>query len=108
MGRKATHGDSLRGNRTAEYNAWRTMNKRCSNPNRPQWKDWGGRGIKVCERWRKSYLAFLTDMGRKPSPELSLDRIDNDGNYEPGNCRWTTRLQQNQNRRCVRQKDCIT
>jgi hypothetical protein len=84
---------------TAEYRAWHGMKTRCTNPNRPDWKNYGGRGITICERWANSYEAFLADMGRKPSPAYTLDRINNDGNYEPGNCRWTTWDLQSRNKR---------
>lgn len=74
------------------------MKQRCCNPNHPRFKDWGGRGIKVCDRWRDSFEAFLADMGRRP-PGTTLDRKDNDGNYEPGNCRWATSEEQSMNKR---------
>lgn len=83
---------------TVEYRAWSHMIQRCFNPNNKRYANYGGRGISVCERWRCSFANFLTDMGRKPSPQHSLDRIDNDGNYEKSNCRWTLAKQQNQNR----------
>jgi len=93
------HGDCTRTSRSSEYEAWRSMKKRCLNPNYKQWKDYGGRGIKICQEWIDSFDAFLADVGRKPEPHLSLDRIDNNGNYEAGNVRWADRTTQSRNRR---------
>jgi hypothetical protein len=93
------HGESGPGKRTPEYKAWGSMIARCYNPNCTGYESYGGRGITVCDRWRHSYSNFLADMGRKPNPTHSLDRIDNDGNYEPSNCRWATNQEQIDNRR---------
>jgi hypothetical protein len=84
--------------RTGEYNAWAAAKARCANPNHPSFPYYGGRGIRMCQRWSESFEAFMADMGDRPDG-LELDRIDNDGDYEPGNCRWATRSQQNSNRR---------
>jgi hypothetical protein len=78
---------------------WRAMMSRCYRPRDTSWQHYGGRGITVCERWRESLLAFIEDMGPKPAPNYSIDRIDNDGNYEPGNCRWATQTEQVKNQR---------
>ena len=79
------------------YGAWHAMRQRCSNPKNEQYRNYGGRGIKVCSRWA-TFWNFLEDVGNRPEG-YSLDRIDNDGNYEPGNVRWATPLQQSNNRR---------
>jgi len=96
---KHGHADYRNAAVSVEYYAWTSMTQRCTNPKRWNYKNYGGRGIVVCERWLKSFPDFLADMGRKPSPDLSLDRIDNEGNYEPSNCRWATKSQQQRNRR---------
>lgn len=83
----------------AEYNVWRFMIRRCTCADHPRWNRYGGRGIKVCERWATSYEKFLSDVGRRPTPQHSIDRIDNDGNYEPGNVRWATRVEQAANQK---------
>ncbi len=81
-----------------EYEVWKKMRQRCCNPRHTSYRNYGGRGIEVCSRW-DAFRAFLDDMGHRPSPKHSLDRIDNGGNYEPENCRWATPQQQQRNRR---------
>jgi hypothetical protein len=96
------HGDASGGRRTPEYRAWESMIRRCySSPNHAAWKYYGGRGITVSAHWRGplGYERFLFWMGRRPSPAHSLDRINNDGPYEPGNVRWATATEQASNRR---------
>lgn len=96
--RSLKHGNCNREGKTAEYNSWYAMHVRCSpNPNSRQYSLYYGRGIRICERWM-SAENFLADMGKKPGLEYSLDRIDNDGNYELSNCRWATPKEQARNR----------
>ncbi len=94
---RGIHRHALKAQHTATYNSWAAMKSRCLNPANPRYKDWGGRGITVCERWL-SFGNFLTDMGEKPAG-TSLDRIENAGNYEKSNCRWATPAQQAANTR---------
>lgn len=88
-----THGES-HSYRTTEYNSWTSMKMRCLQPSHDSYPRYGGRGITVCARWIGSFENFLADMGRKPTAEHSLDRINGKGNYEPDNCRWATKAEQ--------------
>lgn len=94
-----THGAS----RTPEYDCWIAMFQRCYNPKNPMFKYYGGRGIEVCERWHK-FENFLADMGRRPAGRYSIERIDNDGNYEPRNCKWIPQGEQAKNTRKQKRK----
>ncbi len=92
-----THGDTSNGKSSKEYMIYKSMIARCNNPNNQNYHRYGGRGITVCERWLTSFENFLSDMGRKPTPKHSIDRRNNDGNYEPNNCYWATDLEQARN-----------
>lgn len=83
--------------KSPEYSAWEAMIQRCTNPKATKFENYGGRGISVCERWLNSFSAFHEDVGNRPSDKHSIDRIDNDGNYEPGNVRWATAKEQCRN-----------
>jgi hypothetical protein len=97
-GAQPTHGFGRVWNRIPEYYSWTHMRQRCNNPKNARFNYYGARGITICERWN-DFAVFLSDMGRKPTPKHSLDRIDVNGNYEPSNCRWATQDVQMQNTR---------
>lgn len=94
------HGHLLGKKKSATYTSWDAMHQRCTNPNHKAYKNYGGRGIIICERWMgdNGFQNFLFDMGER-TRDLSIDRINNDGNYEPSNCRWATRKQQRASQR---------
>jgi len=105
---KTTHGhggrrvDGKRVGQTREYRSWKGMKVRCNNPNNPRYKDYGARGITVCDEWLHSFETFLFDMGPSPSSKHSIDRINNHLGYSKENCRWATRIEQNNNKRSNR------
>ena len=88
--------------KTTEYRSWQHMKARCNNPNNHNYKYYGGRGIEVYEKWKTSFNTFIIDMGFKPSKDYSLDRIDTNGNYEPSNCKWSSKKEQAINRRTTK------
>jgi hypothetical protein len=89
---------ATRDNRAPEYSVWHGMKNRCSDPTSQRWHRYGGRGIRVCDRWLNSFENFYADMGPRPGPDYQIDRIDNDGDYEKSNCRWVTRLVNSNNK----------
>lgn len=95
---RLTHGATLGRKRLPEHHSWHSALQRCTNSKCRSWANYGGRGIRVCAAWR-DFATFYRDMGPKPGPDYSLDRIDVDGNYEPCNCRWATVMEQAANKR---------
>lgn len=93
------HGHARWNGKSPEYRCWRHINIRCHNPNSKSYPRYGGRGITVCAQWRSDFSAFFAEMGPKPSPEHSIERVKNDKGYEPGNCIWATKTEQSRNRR---------
>lgn len=103
IARSLKHGNRRgKENTSREYEAWCSMIGRCERESDTNFHNYGARGIKVCDKWRNSFECFLADMGDRPSPKHSLDRIDVNGDYEPTNCRWATKTDQMRNRRLLK------
>ncbi len=96
------HGEGTKGSITPEYRTWAEIKRRCLDSGRKSYPDYGGRGITICAEWIHNFPAFLAHVGRKPAKHYTIERIRNDGNYEPGNVRWATRKEQNRNTRASR------
>lgn len=99
-GGKIKHGATVGREPSKEYRSWAAMKTRCLNPNSPKFPIYGGRGIRICERWINSFENFVADIGLAPSPNHTVDRINTNGNYEPSNCKWSTAKEQANNTRC--------
>jgi hypothetical protein len=100
------HGHATKGAESSEYRSWLNMLTRCRCPSKHNYKNYGGRGISVCERWQNSFENFFADMGPKPSPDHTIDRVDPNGNYEKSNCRWSTPSEQRRNQRPLSIEAC--
>lgn len=94
VGGQIKHGHKMRGVASVEYKTWLGIKRRCYDSNFKDYPNWGGRGIKVCDRWRNDFVAFFEDMGPRPEGKYSIDRIDSGKDYSPDNCRWATIYQQ--------------
>ena len=103
--RRGSHGARRGGKKPPEYVAWCDMIARCENPQNTNYAKYGARGIRVCRRWRRSYADFFADVGTRPAKGFSLGRVDNERGYEPGNVRWQTHREQQNNRRDTRRVD---
>lgn len=96
------HGNAKRSGESPEFRTWRAIKDRCYRPSSASYKNYGARGIRMCDRWLNSFPNFLSDMGLKPTPRHSIDRIDSNKDYEPSNCKWSTNLEQSNNQRSNR------